>query len=238
MVYTAPGRTFNKQVSGLEQPSNCSSQRCWWGSPASSPCRAGLFMPQYLLMGCYWHCEEFSQQGMASLLHPALVTDISSKYLITFHACVDGNLVLRVVQDVFNNTLPSLASFLKITKAWLHPALLKLYSVQVDLHDLAVMTHSVLHGQPSSPPSTNRIPKLSILIPDPVLACAFPELIQQFKGDNIDANSPPDPVCASQMCSFTSFHPNRSFLLFMTLNHPKERLTLTWQKIVIMTQRH
>ena len=110
----------------------------------------------------------------------------------------------HVVQDVFDNTLPSLASFLKIMKARLHPALLKLYSVQVDLCDLAVMTWSALHGQPSSPPCTNHIPKLSILIPDPLLAHAFPELIQQFKGYNIDANSPPDPVHASQMRSFTS----------------------------------
>ena len=109
-----------------------------------------------------------------------------------------------VVQDVIDNTPPSLVSFLKIMKAQLHPPLLKLYSVQVALGDLVVTTRSGLHGQPSSPPCIKHIPKLSILVPDPVLTCAFPALIKQFKVNNFDADEAPDPVRASQMLAFTS----------------------------------
>ena len=111
-----------------------------------------------------------------------------------------------VVQDVIDNTPPSPVSFLKITKSQCHPAAasLKLYSVQVALHDLAVTTQSGLHSQPSSPPCTEHIPKISILIPDPVLARAFPALIQQFKGDDLysDADEVPDPVRTSHIHSY------------------------------------
>jgi hypothetical protein len=103
----------------------------------------------------------------------------------------------QVMQDVIGDTPPLLVSFLKITKIQLHPASLKLYSVQVALCDLAATTLSGLHGQPSSPPCAEHVPKLSVLIPDPVLARAFPGLIQQFKGDNLDADEAPDPVRAS-----------------------------------------
>ena len=244
MACTAPGGTLDKQVSGLEQPSNCGCQ-CYWrrfprhqccppvcqagnllatsreqtgsihlGSPAPSPRRAGIFVPQYLLMGCCWHYEEFSQQGMAGLLHPALVTDISGKHFISFLPLLrDNSLSIQIVsvdmtqhvmQDVIGDTPPFLASFLKITKVQLHPASLKLYSVQVAIRDLAATTRSGLHGQPSSPPCAEHIPKLSVLIPDPVLSRAFPALIQQFKGYNFVAGEAPDPVCASRMHYFTS----------------------------------
>ena len=111
------------------------------------------------------------------------------------------------MQDVIDDTPPLLASFLKITKVQLHSASLKLYSVQVALHDLAAMTQSGLHGQPSSPPCVEHVPKLSVLIPDPVLTRAFPALIQQFKGNNFDAGEAPDPVRASRMHYFTTHWP-------------------------------
>lgn len=135
---------------------------------------------------------------------------ISSHVLMdpAFHQVVSLNMLMQYLQGVNNDsdTPPSLVSFLKITKAQLHLASFKLYSVQVALCDLAVMTQSGLHSQPSSPPSTKYgVPKLSILIPDSVLTRAFPALIQQFKGDDFDADEAPDPVHASQsMHSFMS----------------------------------
>ena len=112
-----------------------------------------------------------------------------------------------MMQVVIGDTPPLPASFLKITKVQLHPASLKLYSVQVALRDLAATTQSALHGQPSSLPCAEHVPKLAVLIPDPVLAHAFPALIQQFKGYDIDAGEAPDPVRASRMHYFTSHWP-------------------------------
>ena len=144
---------------------------------------------------------------MAGLLYSALVADISSEYLS--HFCFG----LRVIW-LFNQldmptqhelqNVPSLVSFVKITKAQIHPASLKLYSVQVALQDLVDTTWSGLPSPPSSLPFIKHLPKLSVLVPDPVLARAFPALIQQFRGDNVDADEAPDPVHASRMHSFKS----------------------------------
>ena len=117
----------------------------------------------------------------------------------------DNLLSLHVMQqDVISDTPPLLASFLKITKVQFQPASLKLYSVQVALRDLAATTQSGLDGQPSSLPCAEHVPKLSVLIPEPVLTRAFPALIQQFKGYNVDAGEAPDPVRASRMHYFTT----------------------------------